>query len=320
MSVAQVSHHQPIGVFAALSTGFDTVTRQLWLLILPVGLDLFLWLGPRLRAPGLWAVVGFEIPAGLDADTRLFAQDLQDGIRQAVEGANWFGWLRPTLFGVPGLATGTSETPSGSSPVTWHLADIGSLLAVLAILAAIGVGLGGLFWSLIARQARDGRIDWSAAVGRMNVVWPRLLGLALLIVGLVLAVWVPVMTIVVLLGTSFGLIGALLVTLALSLLMWLMFYVTFGIHGIVLYNRRVLDAVRASVWLGRTHFWKTFGLLAAVVAIQWGMGLIWKLAPVDSWLWLVSIGGNAFVVAGLSMATMLYYMGHVPIPSSTLLE
>ena len=316
--MAQISRKQPIGILAALSTGFDTATRQLWLLVLPVGLDLFLWLGPRLKAAGLWRLVSFDIPSGLDEQTRLFAQDLQATIRHTFESTNWFVWLRPMLFGVPGLMSGVGQSPAGVPPAESQVADGVSFFAALAVLTVLGVGLGGLYWSLIARQARDGRLDWGAALGRMAVVWPRLIGLALLIAGIVFLIWMPVVTLSLLLGAALGLFGALVVMSALALLVWLLFYVTFSLHGIVLYNQRVLDAVRASVRLGRTYFWSTFGLLAALVAIEWGMGLIWSLAPVDSWLWAVSIGGNAFVVTGLSMATMVFYMEHVPMPRSTL--
>ena len=102
--VAQISGRQPLGIFMVLSTGFDAITRQLWLLTLPAALDLFLWLGPRLKAPGMWSLFVFEIPAGLDANTRLFAQDFQDSLRYIVQNANWFAWLRPALLGVPGLS------------------------------------------------------------------------------------------------------------------------------------------------------------------------------------------------------------------------
>ena len=309
---------QPIGILTALSTGFDTVTRQLWLLLLPAGLDVFLWLGPRLKAASLWTLVAFDIPAGLDPQTRLFAQSLQMSVRRTFETTNWLSWLRPTYFGVPGLVTGVSLSPPDSAPPEWQLTSFWTFFAALAVLAVIGIGLGGLYWSAVARQARDGRIDWGAVLGRMVSVWPRLVGLALFIASIVFAVWIPVVLMSVFFESAFGLIGALIVMLALSLLVWFLFYISFSLHGIVLYNQRVLEAVRASIRLGRTNFWSMLGLLLALIAIQSGMGLIWGLAPSDSWLWLVSIGGNAFVVAGLSMASMVFYMDRAPIPRSTL--
>ena len=317
--VAQTAEKQPIGILASLSTGFDTVTRQLGLLLLPAALDVFLWLGPRLKAASLWALVEFEIPSGLDAQTRLFAQDLQTRVRQAIESFNWLSALRPTLLGVPGLMDGTAAlTPAGVAPPEVQVDSPGSLAVIVLLLAVVGIGLGGLQWSLIARQVRDGRIDWGAALGRMSVIWPRLIGLGLLVIGSMLAVWLGAVLITLLLGAVFEVLSTLAVMLALSLMIWLLFYFTFGLHGIVLYNQRVLDAVRTSFRLGRAQFWSVFGMILALIAVEWGMGLIWRLAPMDSWLWAVAIFGDAFVVAGVSLATMLFYLDRVPIPSSAL--
>jgi len=308
-----------MGVLASLSAGFDMVTRQLWLLTLPAALDVFLWLGPRLKAPGLWVYVAFEIPNELDTQTRLLAQDLQQTLRAAIESFNWLSLLRPTLLGVPGLMDGTATPmPAGMTPVEWQIDDPLSLLGIVLISIVIGIGLGGLYWSLIARQARDERIDWGAVIARMSVVWPRLIGLGALIVGLALVIWLGAVLITVMLGAALGAINTLTVMLAVSLIVWLLFYFAFSLHGIVLYNQRVIEAVRASIRLGRTQFWPVCGMILALIAVEWGMSLIWRLASTDSWLWVAAIFGNAFVVSGVSTATMLFYMDRVPVPSSAI--
>lgn len=320
LSVESYPKKSPITVLGALSTGFDTVTRQLWLLTLPVGMDLLLWLGPRLHAAGIWPLTAFDIPSGLDAQTRLFAQQMQSAARQTFEGFNWLAWLRPPLFGVPGLMAGGEQPgPAGGSPAAWQVGEPAALIVIVVALCAAGIGLGALYWSLIARQARDGRIDWAAALGRLPGIWQRLIGVALIMILLALAIWLPATLIGLVMGSALRGITTLIVVLAFSLLTWLLFYTTFSIHGVVLYNQHVLEAVRASVQLARAHFWSVFGMLAAFIAIDFGMRLIWNLASIDSWLWLAAIAGNAFVVTGLSMATMVFYMDRVPIPGSALI-
>ena len=39
---------RPPGVIDTLTAGYETINRRLWLLLLPVGLDLLFWLGPKL--------------------------------------------------------------------------------------------------------------------------------------------------------------------------------------------------------------------------------------------------------------------------------
>lgn len=315
----QSAGKQPIGVLGALSTGFDTVTRQLWLLALPAGLELGLRIVPRLKAPQLWSLFATSNPAGLDMQSRLFIQQLQSAVREYFESFNWLAWLRPPLFGVPGLTSGVDPVDlNAANSFEWQVSEPVVLALIVLLLAVIGIGLGGLYWSLIARQARDGRIDWGATFGRMPIVWPRMLGLALLLVGLMAVTWLPVALLSAIFGAALDAFGALMVLAILSILTWLLFYLTFSIHGIVLYNQRVVEAVRTSIWLGRTHFWSVLGMVAAFIGIDSGMRLIWNLAPMDSWLWLAAVAGHAFVAAGLSMATMIFYIERVPIPSSAL--
>ena len=45
LDMAENLQKQPIGVLAALSSGFDIMSNQLGLLLVPIALDVFLWLG-----------------------------------------------------------------------------------------------------------------------------------------------------------------------------------------------------------------------------------------------------------------------------------
>src|SRR2546422_9788340 len=43
----------PPGLIDTLQAGFDTVNRNLWLLALPIAIDVFFWLGPQLTLGSL---------------------------------------------------------------------------------------------------------------------------------------------------------------------------------------------------------------------------------------------------------------------------
>src|SRR6266508_3738532 len=43
----------PQGLIETIQAGFNTLNRNLWLLLLPLALDLALWLGPQLTPGGL---------------------------------------------------------------------------------------------------------------------------------------------------------------------------------------------------------------------------------------------------------------------------
>jgi hypothetical protein len=288
LDVADLSKKQSIGVLSALSSGFDIASSQLGLLLIPVVLDVFLWLGPKLKASALGALATFDIPGGLELSARLQAQSLQESLQNWFDQFNLFALLRPTLFGVPGLVGGEDQTLGAQIGwADWQLTTPLVFLLTSVLMIALGVLFGGFYWSLVARRVRDGRIDWIAAIGRVRVLGPRMLGLALVLVIILLSIWMPTALFSTMFGLTSGLIGALLVMVALSLMVWVLFYITFGIHGIVLYNQPVLDAIRTSVWFSRTNFWPLLGLLTLIIAIDRGMNIVWRLVPADSWLWLL---------------------------------
>lgn len=319
LDVAENLQKQPIGVLAALSSGFDIVSNQLGLLLVPIALDVFLWLGPRLRAVTLGTLVTFEVPSGLDSDALLSAQNFQESLQIFFEQYNLFAFLRPTLLGVPGLMGGESLSAAGDIvPLEWQVTHPLVFVLTVVILIVLGLGMGGVYWSSVARYVRDGRVDWLATVGKMTVIWPRMVGLTLVLIVILLAIWTPTAVIGSLFGLASGLFGLLIVMLALSLMTWMFFYATFSIHGIVLYNQSVIAAIRTSIWFGRVHFWSVLGILTVFIAVKTGMDIVWNLVAMDSWLWIVPIAGHAFLVTGMMLGTMLFYVDRVPIPSSAL--
>jgi hypothetical protein len=53
----------PPGVFGSLKAGFDIVSSRVVLILIPLGLDLFLWLGPRLSVYRLLSPFVKNLPA-----------------------------------------------------------------------------------------------------------------------------------------------------------------------------------------------------------------------------------------------------------------
>ena len=62
----------PLGVIESLARGFETVSRRLGLILLPLALDLFLWTGPRLSINSLvqQGVTALKDTPGIDPASR----------------------------------------------------------------------------------------------------------------------------------------------------------------------------------------------------------------------------------------------------------
>jgi hypothetical protein len=84
-----------LNIIDTLTAGFNTVTRRLWLIVVPVALDVFLWLGPKLSvAPVIRdtlatlqsTIAMMPPPAGTDASLteafQVMAEELQATIGQ----------------------------------------------------------------------------------------------------------------------------------------------------------------------------------------------------------------------------------------------
>ena len=153
---------RPLGVVGSLAAGFEMVGRHLGLIVLPVLLDLFLWLGPRISiAPLLEQFAAFLLtqskpdPATLDQVTQAVQV-----LKQFGEQSNLLALLSALpLLNVPSLL---AQHASGAlSPLGQpHVVLTTSVLAVLgwgSVLVPVGLVLGFVYLNGLARWVRTMR-------------------------------------------------------------------------------------------------------------------------------------------------------------------
>lgn len=313
MTPSRPQEHPVVGVLEALAMGFDRVRRQPWLMILPLLLDLFLWVGPRLEAQSLYAQ--FEpdlksLSAELDADGQLAVQDMSSLLKDFLGRYNLFSWLSVGIVGVPAVNTtvdATTPLVTGAPPAKLSIADVGTYLGAAIGLSAIGLMLGGLFWAMLTLSLRGE--DFS--LGRwlrhgLTIGW-QLLVLGVLLSLSMIVLMFPVSIVMALISAiSLGL-ASLLPALIVTALAWVIFYLAFTVHGLALYRLPLVRALRISALIARIFFVATLGLATLSIVIYVGLGLVWDLFAPDSWLRLIAMAGNAFIVAGLASASLVFY-------------
>src|ERR671924_410357 len=112
----------PQGLIASLVSGFETVNARLELILLPLALDVFLWLGPHLSIRPLVDFVAGQLTAPPEADA-ITLRNLAI-VRQALQdygtSFNLFSVLSTAPLGLPSLLAGRAPTgaPLGV-PVRW---------------------------------------------------------------------------------------------------------------------------------------------------------------------------------------------------------
>ena len=319
-----VSDRPTIGIIESISTGFDAVLHQPWLMAIPLLLDLFLWLGPQIQAGPLYDKIAPNIPAlstsaGADPDTQLAIQQAGQMVQDFFTKFNLFSWLSAGPFGVPSLSAGADPAAKnvfGVAPQAWQVGDPGTYLLVVIGLGVAGLFVAGLFWSMASNRILGKAFDLPNLFRSGVVLWINLMIFMALLIGAALVLMVPLTLVMALLGALSVGLASLAPAVALSLAMWALFYVAFTIHGVALYGLPLRKSARLSALVARVYFAPTMGLIGLSLAIYLGIGLIWDNFPIDSWLWLVAIAGHALVATGLFLASFVYYQNR----SSILLD
>ena len=189
----------PQGIITSLVTGFEAINARLELILLPLALDVFLWLGPHLS-------VGPLVPPIEAAMTSLIANGGNDPasqsnfqvLRTALEayGAtfNVFSFLSTSPLGLPSLLAGRGPvvTPAGR-PMVWLVNSVPLYLLLWGTFVLLGLLLGAFYFGIIAQQVRDKRRRWDVLLRQVWGDWARLTALAVLAIGAVIVLGLPVL-------------------------------------------------------------------------------------------------------------------------------
>ncbi len=300
-------------VWATIAAGFELTTKNPWILLVPVLLDLFLWLGPRLSfGPLIADMMGqWTAQPGLPFDPLPMLELIEPR-------TNLFTYLSVALVGVPALLVGLTpeQTPLATSAL--EIADYGTWIGLLVVMTFAGLFLAAVYYTLIAhaitRDDLEGDDGLTQSAGSLAELlswigrsWLRLLGLALLFIAVTLLIVLPVTFVGTLIGL-FSQVLAALVLLALPvMLLWLIILLSYTPEGIVLSPRPFLATIATSVRLFQKNFLTALLLLLVVLLISRVTSWLLLTADDGTWLTLAGILAHAFVATALSAAMLIFY-------------
>ncbi len=310
MSSSRIEPPTPaLRVIPSMSRGFETVAEKLVLVLPPLLLDLFLWLGPRLSVAGVAEGLVQSWTAMLrSADPEVVLTMRQD-MDEFFSHLNVFSALSTAPLGVPSLmgATAPDALPDSISPGVWVLDSAWEWFGATLLLWVLGLGLGALYFGMIAHQVRDGRLRLRALLAELPGYWGGMVGLALSGALAVFAITLPFACISGVLGT-FGLsLGILALMAGIGIGMWSLIFLIFTVHAMMLNGRGLLDAMRESINIVKLNTPATFSLIFLAVVINQGLSYLWGLPEPDSWVRLVGLAGHAFISTGVIASTFVFY-------------
>ncbi len=304
-----------MSVIDSLSTGFRVVGWRVDLLVIPLLLDLLVWLAPRFSiAPLFERLSAFYVQAatqqGMPVEMSSMVQQFSEFINQSGKSSNLLDVLANNLWlHMPSLLTILSPLPGVA------FLPIGNLLVALLLfllLGLLGLLLGVIYLTRLARHLPIGVGD-KQAVGHgltSNIVqnWLRIVGFLLLTTFSLAVIYIPTSLLISFVLLFAPGVGYFLLFLLSSVSMLFVFYLYFVPVGLVLDNIGLFNAVRQSIRLARNNFWSTLGLLVLTLVITNGMGLL--LARLAQWQPLgtfTAVAINAYLGTGLAMALLVFY-------------
>lgn len=302
----QTKIQPPIQIFfSVFKQATATVSKHFYLVLLPLGLDIFLLLGPKLGLSKLITPLLKSLPA-IDNFEQQFSLTWNEFITstiELVEQLNLFGSLRSLPFGVPSMMSARLGTvhPFGVS-IANELDSFGTAFIAFLLLSAIGTLLGTLYFTLAHKAVQ---LDSAGTPTNSNVFssFINLVGLNLITWFLILLVMLPFVFVLGLLLNLSPMVGYLVYVLAVVIVLSLVMPLIFTPNYMVIDQINFFKAAKKSVKLSRSS-----GLLASLfiltcILISYLTNYLWNSAPNSSPFVLIGLFGHALITSILLTAS-----------------
>jgi hypothetical protein len=323
-----------LGIINSLSSGFDAITKRIWLISIPVLLDLYLWMGPRLSIyPLVKRALSFvALPPNASPEELLLLTETKRLLEQAIQSFNAFSFLIIRKLGMPslispnpwletlGITLNISRLLTFQAPETSFLSrplpviEVRSesvLLGLYILLSLVGMLIGCSYLGLIAQEVRDNQVNVAHVLRRVWIWWARVALIAILFFMGLLMLGVPLLVIIALLNllsrNVAQLIGNFFIISSIWVGIWLYIYLFFFVNALILNDTGILRAIWNSFIVVRRNFWSTIGLMLLIGLIGAGFSIIWRMLSTNSWGTLLAIVGNAYIGSSLAAASFTFY-------------
>jgi hypothetical protein len=294
----------PPGIIGSLRMGFDTIAIHITAILMPLALDLLLWLGPRLRMDQLSQSV-LEDFGNMAAGSGFSAADIKNGLdlyKEFFHQFNLFSMLRTFPIGVFSLMSGKLPTQSPlGTPIVLQVDTFDHLLGWILLLTLVGWVFGALYFRWIAAIVMP---DVSAAASYALV---QTLLYSLIWLLLAWTVGLPAFLFFYLIFTISPLLGEGVLLLLGFLSMWLIVPIFFSPHGMFVRKQNALASILSSFQMARFTLPSSSLFVLTVFLIGLGLNFLWSVPASDSWLALIGILGHAFITTALLASSFVYY-------------
>ncbi|HMN59565.1 MAG TPA: hypothetical protein PJ988_04340 [Anaerolinea sp.] len=304
----------PPRLIACLSAGFNLVAGRIYLIFIPVALDLLLWLGPHFRIRQVFQPLIADWISTVQAGGSAEIINMLAAVRQLwdvlLERFNLLSFLSTLPVGVPSLLTGVAplKNPLGAAPV-YEVTSVSQVFSGFLLFSLLGLLLGSLYFGFVARSTTQPPEPFSFP----RFIWEtgQVLLFVLLLILIVLVLAIPVSLITTILAMISPGLAQLAMLFMGFILLWLFIPLVFSPHGVFAAHQNIFRSMLISARMVRMLFPGVGLFLLSALVLTQGMGYLWRIPPETSWLMLAGILGNAYISTGLLAASFVYYRGAV---------
>jgi len=305
-------------VIETLSAGYAAVNRQPWVLVLPILLNLFLWLGPHVSYSPLVGPVVTDAsewtrqvafgprPALRDPQVVSSIEQSRQWLIARSDDTNGFQALVWGPLGLPSL----DGLPSPSDDIAF-VSGWGDGVALLGACLGLGLLIGGWFYGGLAGASSGKDGSPLASCRRIPRAVLDVLGLVGVLIATAALFCVPVVLLIgftAVVSPPVAILGGMLL---LAGLLFASVHLFFSVPAIFVSNAGPLLAIQRSVGLVRRHLWASVALILLTWLILAGMDRVWELLASQlqsPYGVILGILGNAYVASGLIAAGMVFYI------------
>lgn len=298
----------PPGIISSIKSGLDITANHISIILFPVLLDFFLWLGPQLHVNNLLHIIiaQFEIFAREDIAPIENIQRIQESLNELISlNINLFSVLRTFPLGVSSLMRQVTpiSTPLGE-PSAYEIESAFIFFLSISGLTLIGWVLGSLYFAWVAEttfQNKEQNLSWA----RKAILQAILLAIFWFVILLMFGA--PLL----LVFSIFAQINERLTQVALIFFalfaMWVIVPVFFSPHGIFTKKENLFRSILSSFHLSRYTLPISSFFVISVIILNLGFNALWLTPSPTSWMMLVGILGHAFITTALLSASFIYY-------------
>lgn len=297
----------PPGIINSIRAGFDTIAAHISSILLPLLLNLLLWLGPRLRMEDLFKALQSDMVRIWEQSGQIPAEEIERMLGvydQFSRSANLFGFVRTLPVGISSLFPANQSalaTPLGI-PTDLQVTGLSLPLWFMGLTLLGWVG-GALYFRSVAWVTLTEKIN---AISGMRAIVQTFL-LSILFNMILVTIAVPLMLVILVAAQISALLVNLLVLFLALGSVWVIVPLFFWAHGVFLNRQNVLTSMLSSIQLTRFTLPTSSLFVLTVFLLAYGLNFLWRIPAMDSWLTLFGIFGHSFVTTALLAASFIYY-------------